>query len=103
MLWIKTFDGPSDNVRSCVVEFLLSSVNLIVHDIETGYIKELKSNNLVLREVINASERIQLVDFQAKSLKELEMKLALAGFIHDDSKDNVDNGKWNLGDSSKGD
>ena len=71
----------------------MSSVNCVKYDIETGYIKEIRSNNLAIRLVWNAVERILLVNFQAKSLKELEMKLALAGFIYDDSKDDSDSGK----------
>ena len=102
MMWLKTFDGYNGN-KEDLVEFLLSSVNCVKYDIETGYIKEIRSNNLVIRLVWNAVERIPLVNFQAKSLKELEMKLALAGFIYDDSKCDADNGKWNLNDSRKRD
>ena len=100
MMWLKTFDGYNGN-KEDLVEFLMSSVNCVKYDIETGYIKEIRSNNLAIRLVWNAVERIPLVNFQAKSLKELEMKLALAGFIYDDSKCDADNGKWNLDDSRK--
>ena len=92
MLWLKTFDGRDGNKKD-LVEFLMSSVNCVKYDLDTGYIKEIRTNNLAIRLVWNAVERIPLVNFQAKSLKELEMKLALAGFIHDDSKDDADNRK----------
>lgn len=100
MIWLKTFDGHAGN-KEDIVEFLMSSVNCVKYDIKTGYIKEIRSNNLAVRTVWNAVELIPLVNFQAKSLKELEIKLALAGFIHDDSRDDVDSGKWNLNDSRK--
>lgn len=102
MMWLKTFDGHNGK-KEDLVEFLMSSVNCVKYDLETGYIKEIRSNHLVIRLVWNAAEQIPLVNFQAKSLKELEIKLALAGFIYDDSKDDADNGKWNLDDSHKED
>ena len=77
MLWLKTFDGHNGN-KEDLVEFLMSSVNCVKYDVDTGYIKEIRTNNLAIRLVWNAVERILLVNFQAKSLKELEMKLALA-------------------------